>query len=384
MAEPEYKNLPALLAALDAQGVEGAERYQAVKSYLGFKARDKAIPISGSFELTPLCNLDCKMCYVHLQKEQLRGARLLTVEQWKRLMDQAIDAGMLFAGLTGGECLTYPGFKELYLYLRGRGVEPAVLTNGSLIDDEMAAFFAAHPPAVVQITLYGSDEDAYERVTGQRMFGRVVAAIRRLKAVGIPLRLAMTPNRYMGQDGPRLLEVMESLDVPYSINAGLMEPRTETGRAAAAHDTAAAEYVDLYRRQWTHRGLADKISPYLGALPPPGGQGEQPPGIRCGAGRSTFAIGWTGAMRPCNTLEACLAAPLETGFAAAWKKINAWANSYRYPSACVGCAYAALCPRCAAVLQHPAGGTCASPALLAQAQALLRAGLRRPPEDFCE
>ena len=29
-------------------------------------ARGHDTPISGDFELTPLCNLDCKMCYVHL------------------------------------------------------------------------------------------------------------------------------------------------------------------------------------------------------------------------------------------------------------------------------------------------------------------------------
>ena len=26
----------------------------------------KGIPISGTFELTPRCNISCKMCYVHL------------------------------------------------------------------------------------------------------------------------------------------------------------------------------------------------------------------------------------------------------------------------------------------------------------------------------
>ena len=31
------------------------------------RTREADVPYSGSFELTPLCNLDCKMCYVHLQ-----------------------------------------------------------------------------------------------------------------------------------------------------------------------------------------------------------------------------------------------------------------------------------------------------------------------------
>ena len=110
-------SLQALLRQLDEQGITDYRRYQQVRQYLGFKAREKNLPISNSFELTPLCNLDCKMCYVHLQREQMHGAELLTTEQWKDIMRQSIDAGMMFATLTGGECLTYPGFDELYLFL---------------------------------------------------------------------------------------------------------------------------------------------------------------------------------------------------------------------------------------------------------------------------
>ena len=104
-------NLRTLLRQLDEQGITDHRRYAAVRKYLGFKAREKNTPISGSFELTPLCNLDCKMCYVHLNKAQMQGAKLLTVEQWQDIMQQAIDHGMMYARLTGGECLTYPGFK---------------------------------------------------------------------------------------------------------------------------------------------------------------------------------------------------------------------------------------------------------------------------------
>lgn len=61
--------LTELLSLLDRDGIQGHRRYEAVRKFLNFKARDKGIPISGSFELTPLCNLDCKMCYVHLNKQ---------------------------------------------------------------------------------------------------------------------------------------------------------------------------------------------------------------------------------------------------------------------------------------------------------------------------
>ena len=114
----ELETLTEVLDDLDRRGITGAQRYRAVNGFISLKARYSDIPVSGVFELTPLCNLDCKMCYVHLNANQI-GAdeRLLSVQEWKEIMRQAVDAGMMYATLTGGECLTYPGFRELYLYL---------------------------------------------------------------------------------------------------------------------------------------------------------------------------------------------------------------------------------------------------------------------------
>ena len=114
---------------------------------------------------------------------------LLTVDQWKQLMHEAWEAGMVRVNLTGGECLSYPGFKELYLYLHSLGCEIRVLTNGVLLDDGWIAFFKAHPPIHIQISLYGGDEDTYERVTGHRKFSVVSANIRRLIEADLPVTL---------------------------------------------------------------------------------------------------------------------------------------------------------------------------------------------------
>ena len=71
------KNLKELLIDLDAKGIPQEQRYEHVRRFLDFRAREEAIPLTGTFELTPLCNLDCKMCYVHLNKAQMKGAELL-------------------------------------------------------------------------------------------------------------------------------------------------------------------------------------------------------------------------------------------------------------------------------------------------------------------
>ena len=176
------------------------QSYNDLTKYLAFKAREKGVPVGGQFELTPLCNFSCKMCYVHLQPEQMAGRKILSVETWKDLIHQAWKAGMLEATLTGGECLAYPGFDEIFLYLHSLGCQIVVLTNGYLLDDKRIRFFKEHRPNKIQVTLYGWNDDVYERVTGQRAFGTVSENIRKALDEGLPVSVTVTPSVFLGED----------------------------------------------------------------------------------------------------------------------------------------------------------------------------------------
>ena len=348
-------------------------RYSEVRKYLGFKARDRGVPVSGTFELTPLCNLDCKMCYVHLNREQLRGAELLSTETWKDLMRQAVDAGMMFATLTGGECLTYPGFKELYLYLREMGVETSIYSNGVLMDAEMVDFLVENPPALIQITVYGASEEAYARVTGHRSYARVMENLRRVQAAGLPIRVAITPNAFM-EDGEQLVRLLHGMDVQFQINSGLVLPRTETGRKLL--DADLDTYIHMLKLARELRGGEACIGCDESELPEPGGEATKVTrGVHCGAGRSSFCITWNGVMRPCNAFPEVAADALELGFSAAWRQINAEVREFPQPLECEGCSYRAQCPSC--VADHASGAPIghANPARCAHTRRMIAEGL---------
>ena len=42
-----------------------------VEPFLRDKADRNLIPINGTFELLPMCNMDCKMCYIRLDKKEV-------------------------------------------------------------------------------------------------------------------------------------------------------------------------------------------------------------------------------------------------------------------------------------------------------------------------
>lgn len=102
-----------------------AERKESpLTEYMFYKAGRLGIPLSGTFELTPMCNFSCRMCYIRKTAEQVRNSKrpMRTLDQWLSLAEEARDAGMLYLLLTGGEPMIWPGFWELYEELSQMGL----------------------------------------------------------------------------------------------------------------------------------------------------------------------------------------------------------------------------------------------------------------------
>ncbi|MDO4556415.1 MAG: radical SAM protein, partial [Lachnospiraceae bacterium] len=358
-------NLQELILQLKKENAEPVRYRMEMEEFLRVKALEEGIPMYGKFELTPLCNLDCKMCYVHLKRDQLKGSQLLSVAQWQHLMKEAADAGMQFATLTGGECLTYPGFQDLYLYLQSMGVQIIVMTNGVLISEEWIRFFTEHPPKIIQISLYGSTENAYEKVTGHRYFRQVMQGIQIITKAGLPLQIAVTPSRYM-EDGEEIIRLADHWGDTFIISASLFDPYEETGRKGQQVDMPEEDYLKLYRLQAMLCGR--ELRPgCLESLPLPKEKNvqETPRGVRCGAGRSGFVITWDGRIQPCSMLRGIQRFPLKEGFANSWECIHQSVENILRPIECEICRYQNVCIQCVAEHARTAPEGHASPKVCA-------------------
>ena len=114
--------------------------------YFHNKAVLAGIPISGTFELTPCCNMACRMCYVRLtEKQQEAIAPLRTAREWIDLGRRARDQGMLYLLLTGGEPFLRPDFREILSGLHKLGLIISINSNGTMIDEETVAWLKETP-----------------------------------------------------------------------------------------------------------------------------------------------------------------------------------------------------------------------------------------------
>lgn len=332
---------------------EGYRRTQAFKQYLISKAFEKGIPLNGHFELTPRCNLDCKMCYVHLQKKQMHKDELST-QEWITLIDQACEAGMMYATLTGGECLLYQGFREIFDYLQSRGILVTVLTNGTLLDEETVAWLLERSPQRIQISVYGSCSEGYKNVTGSGVaFYKVDRGIDLLIKAGLPLNFAVTVSKQLLPDLKAILRYCDSKKKGVTrVNPSLFEAKPNTGRESKSFAINLDEKVEVFRIQqevFNESCIQDystEMKCESDILFDSSVHKEK--GIVCTAGRFGFAIGWDGKMTPCNLFNFAERYPLNEGFQSAWTYINSKCRDYKNPTICIRCKYNKVCIPCPA------------------------------------
>lgn len=343
----EVSSLDEVIRDLDERSIHGRLRYRLMNGYISMKARHDDIPVSGTFELTPFCNFDCKMCYVHLNPVQLgEKERLLTIDEWKHIINQAVNAGMLFGDLTGGECLTYHGFREIYLHLCSLGIRPSILTNGWLLTEEMVSFLSQYPPTVIQITLYGSCEEAYERVCGQRAFQGVLDGIERVKKANLNLMITVSPSKYMQDDFPALLKLIHSLNVPYQIGSVTLSARPETERNMEEYTVESELLIAMLKEenQLLHREKEDEADNIVMYTPP---IDKKLVGLPCGGGHSSFHVNWKGELCPCIAFSSSVHYSIfENGFTGAWNSVREKMSLYKPPKECNSCEFSKDCLTC--------------------------------------
>jgi len=167
--------------------------------------------------LTEECNFRCLHCYANEHRPQL-----ISFENTQSFIDQAADMGNIFYTLTGGEPLMHPHFCDIYLHMKKKGGVITLFSNGSLIDKQVAMFLKTFMPKAVEITLYGSSDSTYRRVTGQSgMFHKVISGVECLIGSRIPVTLKMLVIKENFSDYDDVVRIAQHYHVPFMYDCGV-------------------------------------------------------------------------------------------------------------------------------------------------------------------
>ena len=334
--------------------------YQIYSDYLFAKAGERGIPLSGTFELTPLCNLDCKMCYIHKRANDCGAlAHELDTKTWLALAKDCCEAGMLNLLLTGGEPLLRLDFKEIYTACRKLGMQVSVNSNATLIDEEMVRFFVADPPSRINITLYGASAETYGALCGDPgAYERVVRAILALKDAGVLVKINFSNTPYNRCDSEKVYAFAREHGLVVQAVSYMFPPVRACENGCFTPDrltayAAAAEQIRYDRFRFSDEKLKKRWQDQLAGIkvPDPDSECQELPTkrIRCRAGSSTFWLTWDGKMRPCGMMTQPSAEVGELGFLGAWQAIRQAREQIMVPGKCTSCEMRHACDQCAAV-----------------------------------
>ena len=365
------------------------ELQDSYEKYLVSKADRMHIPLGATFELSPLCNFRCRMCYIEQKQAQVvEAGGLQPVDFWLNLARQAVEAGTLYVLLTGGETLMYPGFRELYKGLKQLGMYIIINTNGSLLDEDMIHFLGEDPPKRLNVSLYGASHETYERLCGQgQMFRRVLHNLESIKEYnkqfyeglspeeihqkqpGIPLRIhtMLTPDNYEDYEG--IVAIANRLQLPLAF-VPYVFPSVRKGDASlnlqARFDACTAGCMKFRNQMNAHienpaehiHKILDQVlnyqkDPYYGLR-----------GVACRGGISSYWVNWKGQMSSCGMIPGPWFDLKKNTFDTCWQKVRQATDQLQIHEDCAVCPKRSSCQICAASAYAETGDFAGKPQYL--------------------
>ena len=168
--------------------------------------------ITLQWHLSEACNLRCKHCYqenhvpVQLPYEDL----LKTLNQYRKLLKETGCKGHI--NLTGGEPLFCPHlFKLLDEFKKDKDLYSfAILTNGTLLTDEIAKKIASYNPWFIQVSLEGGKK-TNDFVRGEGTYEKIGEAIKLLRKYGIWVSVSFTATKLNYKEYPTVVDYVEEM-----------------------------------------------------------------------------------------------------------------------------------------------------------------------------
>ena len=201
--------------------------------YEALKEKDKVEPTTPRFmrtprsltiEITSRCNLRCRYCYFFNNPEVVY--RDLPTREWLTFFDELGSLGVMTLTLAGGEPFIREDLPVLLEGIVRNRMRFAFLSNGTLIDDEIAAFIVGTGRCEhVQVSVDGSSAQAHDSCRGEGSFEKALRGIRTLQRHRIGVTVRVTIHQHNVHDLENIAHfLLDDLGLPdFSTNsAGYM------------------------------------------------------------------------------------------------------------------------------------------------------------------
>ena len=138
-------------------------------------------------EVANECNERCVHCYIPHEYK----TKMISSDLFYRLIKEARDMNMINITLSGGEPLLHKDIISFLRKCRELDLSVNVLSNLTLLTDEIASEMKKNPLLSVQVSIYSMDPSIHDSITKVKgSFERTIAALTKLKEMDVPLQIS--------------------------------------------------------------------------------------------------------------------------------------------------------------------------------------------------
>ncbi|MBW1860549.1 MAG: SynChlorMet cassette radical SAM/SPASM protein ScmE, partial [Deltaproteobacteria bacterium] len=177
-------------------------------------------PRSVDIDITNRCNLRCKYCYHFSGPGDV--AEDLPAAEWLQFFEELNRCAVMNVTLAGGEPFFRKDLKQLIEGIVENKMRFNVLSNGTLITDDMVEFLASTGRCDgVQVSIDGSRPETHDACRGKGNFGKAMDGIECLQRHGMPVQIRVTVHRHNVRDLEGIAQLLlDQVGLPgFSTNA---------------------------------------------------------------------------------------------------------------------------------------------------------------------
>ncbi len=175
------------------------------------QAETFGIPLAVLAEITHRCPLQCPYCSNPVELE--RNAGELSTEEWKRVLSELAQIGVLQIHFSGGEPTARKDLVELIQHATDVGLYSNLITSAVLLTKDKLAALADAGLSHVQISFQGSEHTVADRVAGlKNAHAKKIEAAGWARQLGLPLTVNAVMHRQNLFQLPEIIQMAVDLD----------------------------------------------------------------------------------------------------------------------------------------------------------------------------
>ena len=307
------------------------------------KADAFGIPLAVLAELTHRCPLQCPYCSNPIELDRARSE--LTTEEWKKVLSELAELGVLQVHFSGGEPTARKDLVELVKHANDVGLYTNLITSAVLLTREKLAELADAGLSHVQISFQGSEAASADRVAGLKdAHSKKIEVAKWTRELDLPLTVNAVMHRQNLHQLPDIIQMAVDLDADRLEVANVQYYGWALKNRAALMPSLAqieetSRLVEDARTRLKGILAIDYVVPDYYALRPKKCMG--------GWGRQFFNISPSGKILPCHAAESITGLQFESvrsnhSIAWIWQNSEAF-NRYRgtgwMPEPCKSCEF---------------------------------------------